>query len=152
MQELTPKQKRFVDAYTDQNSETFGNATQSCKKAGYADCKGARVNACRVLAKDYIQAAIKAKNAENEQKTEISRQWLTQSLIDYHQRCKAAGDRTNEARALHLIGQGIDYYGSRETVTTIEDTRLTEEQEEAILRKRLERQNRAKGIGDAIAG
>lgn len=152
MQELTPKQLRFCQAYANPKSETFANGSESYVAAGYKDCKSKRINASKLLTKPNIKAEIQRIKAESEQEMEISRHWLTQSLIDYHSRCKAAGDRTNEAKALHLIGQGIDYYGSRETVTTIEDTRLTEEQEEAILRKRLERQNKAKGIGNAIAG
>lgn len=34
---LTPQQEAFLSYYTDPKSETFGNATQSAKKAKYSD-------------------------------------------------------------------------------------------------------------------
>jgi len=69
MHGLRPKHERFVQEYL----KDF-NATKAYIRAGYS-AKSARQNAHRLLTKDYIQQAIKAKNAEiaDKNKDEVTR-------------------------------------------------------------------------------
>ncbi len=69
MRKLKPKHDRFVQEYL----KDF-NATKAYIRAGYS-ANGARQNAHRLITKDYIQQAIKAKNTEiaDKNKDEVTR-------------------------------------------------------------------------------
>ena len=63
IKKLTPKQKKFIDNYTDPTSETFSNATKSAIEAGYSE-KTAYSIANENLKKPDIVSAIEAKKAD----------------------------------------------------------------------------------------
>lgn len=68
MKELTPKEQKFLELYTDPSSNTFGNGTQSIIKAGYRvkNEKVAGIYAVRLLAKGRIKKYMEEKMSEFE--------------------------------------------------------------------------------------
>lgn len=57
---LPPRRAAFVAAYTDPESPTFGNGTQSAIAAGYAATPAARVESTRLLANDSVSNAVQS--------------------------------------------------------------------------------------------
>ena len=105
---LSIKQDRFVKFYC--KGDTMGNATQSYIKAGYKDSDSASYNACRLISTDKIQAAIQAHRATQEQKTDVTREYITAKLQDQYDKADTAKDRTNALRAIDLLGKTIGVY------------------------------------------
>lgn len=69
---LTAKQLAAVEFYCNLTSETYNNWCASYKKANYSTCKGWKVNAIRLLHKDYIQTAIFKEKAKRQVKIEYN--------------------------------------------------------------------------------
>ena len=71
---LTPRQCRFVSAYT-------GNATQAAIEAGYSP-RSARQHATRLLSKAAIQAALAARQGLDAQRLDLSRQDAIKGILE----------------------------------------------------------------------
>ena len=95
MQELTAKQECFVEYYCNPKSDTYNNAVRSYARANYSQCKGWKVNAMRLLHKDYIQQAIQAYRAKNKVKSEYDydrAMYELQELISFYRQQMESGN------------------------------------------------------------
>ena len=108
--ELTPKQQRFIEYYTDKDSVTFGNATRSYIKAGYKDGPSVMQAACRLLSNVKIKKAIEAYRAKNGRKKEVTKEYITSKLQSILDTAVEKGDLTNANTTLRLLGQSIAMY------------------------------------------
>lgn len=134
---LTPKQDRFIELYCNPKSETFGNATKSYVKAGYADNKGTGRSAARLINTAQISTAIKAYVAENKAKTEVTRDWCIDKLKQITE--KEGANDGDIIRAVDGIAKLNGFH--REDAPNLERLaevrQFTEEQRE-LLRKTLQ--------------
>ena len=71
---LTERQKRFADYYVE-----TGNASEAYRKAGYSDCRGAGVNAAKLLKNTKIQKYVETRleQAESERVASV------QEILEY---------------------------------------------------------------------
>ena len=92
MQGLTPKQAAFIEAYCNNQSETFGNASKSYVKAGYKPSAQDRQNACRLVTKSYMKQAITDYAAKNETRQAYTADIVRQRIDETWQMAKAKGD------------------------------------------------------------
>jgi len=84
MNNMTAKQERFVAEYL-----IDLNATQAAIRAGYAE-KGAAVEGSRLLANPKVAAAVAAAQAERAKRTEITQDYVLNTIRDTIERCKQA--------------------------------------------------------------
>jgi len=91
---MTPKQVRFVEEYL-----IDLNATQAALRAGYSE-KTAHKQGSQLLGKTSIAAAISAAQANRSERTEITQDYVLNSIFSTMERCKQAEavlDRRGEA-------------------------------------------------------
>jgi phage terminase small subunit len=81
---LTPKQARFVAEYL-----IDLNATQAAKRAGYSD-KTADQQGCRLLINVKVAAAIAEAQSDRSARTEITQDYVLDSIFTTMERCKQA--------------------------------------------------------------
>lgn len=81
---LTDKQRRFVEEYL-----VDLNATQAAIRAGYSE-NTARAIGAENLTKPDIEAALAAAMAERSKRTEVSSDYVLESIIQTMERCKQA--------------------------------------------------------------
>jgi phage terminase small subunit len=143
--DLTDKQRRFVDEYLKDS-----NATQAAIRAGY-EATNADVTGPRMLGNVGISLAIAERQTEVAAKCELSVQWVLDGLKENFNRAMQAepvldheGSPTGEYRyegavanrALELVGNHLGMWVKR----TEDVTKLTPEQREArvvdILKRR----------------
>ena len=84
LKKLTAKQDRFVSEYL-----IDLNATQAAIRAGYAE-KGAAVEGSRLLATPKVAAAVAAAQAARAKRTEITQDYVLNTIRDTIERCKQA--------------------------------------------------------------
>ncbi len=84
MTELTPKQERFVDEYL-----VDLNATQAAIRAGYSK-KTAEQQGYQLLQKTSVLAAIQEAKSKRSERTEITQDWVLQTLVETVERCRQA--------------------------------------------------------------
>jgi phage terminase small subunit len=82
MSQLNPKQLRFVDEYL-----IDLNGTQAAIRAGYSQ-KTANEQAARLLANVSLQAAIQEKMQERSKRTEITADYVLNTIVETIERCK----------------------------------------------------------------
>lgn len=140
--ELTDKQKTFVNLFSNPDSECFLNVLKSAENAGYSQ-KHKHHNtkmqaACKVLVSKTVLKALFTKaqdNAENALiKAEYSRQWLWGEILEFLADCKAAKDRANWARALELAGRLHSAWADKITVS-IEKAKELDDTEKQYAKK-----------------
>lgn len=73
---LTPRQRRFIDAYAIDR-----NAARAARTAGYSP-NSAKVTGCRLLTNANLQAALAAKEAELAEKFEIDREAVIGGIFE----------------------------------------------------------------------
>jgi len=81
---MTPKQQRFVEEYL-----VDLNATQAAVRAGYSE-KTARSQGQRLLTNVDIALAIEAGQAERSERTEVTQDYVLNSIVETIERCKQA--------------------------------------------------------------
>ena len=81
---MTPKQQRFVAEYLQDL-----NATQAAIRAGYSK-SGASVEGVRLLANAKVAAAVAAAVAERSERTEVTQDYVLNSIVETIERCKQA--------------------------------------------------------------
>lgn len=81
---LTDKQRRFVDEYL-----VDLNATAAARRAGYSE-KTASTQACRLLANVNVSADVQAAMKKREQRTQITQDYVLQTILDTIERCRQA--------------------------------------------------------------
>lgn len=84
MSRLNAKQQRFVDEYL-----IDLNATQAAIRAGYSE-KTANQQGPRLLVNAGIQQAIEAGKAKREERTQITADYVLNTIVDTVERCKQA--------------------------------------------------------------
>ena len=134
--EITPKQKKAVDLFRDQNNPgTFGHKTNSYEKAGYK-CKSRNTAAAAAVklfqsetVLKYVQQLeynekISAKKSQ--EITEITAEKARNDLLEYLNECKNKGDLTNWGAAIRLQLQITGQLNDK-VVFSIEDSRKLNE-------------------------
>lgn len=94
---MTPKQKAFVQEYL-----IDLNATQAAIRAGYSK-KTANEQGCRLLANVKISAAIAAAQGERSERTEITQDYVLNSIFSTMERCKQAEKVTDRSGSPVLV-------------------------------------------------
>jgi hypothetical protein len=100
---LSPRRRAFVDAYTNPDSPTFGNGTQSVIAAGYSDHPvGARVQAHHLLTSPNgvaspVRAAFEAQG--------VNDHWRANLLKRYAEDGDASWKRAPAVRAIELTAR-----------------------------------------------
>ena len=138
---MTPKQTQFVEAYCSKDTDTFGNATQSYRKA-YTTAtmtpRACKQAGARLLTNVVVKEAIQAYRATQEARQAITRDYITAKLQDQYDKADTAKDRTNALRAIDLLGKTIGIYiDSSQDLTQDKPQPLTEDQQ-ALLQAQAE--------------
>lgn len=81
---LTAKQAAFVDEYL-----VDLNATQAAIRAGYSE-RTAEAQGSRLLRNVKVAVAIKTRMADREERTEITQDYVVQTVVDTIERCRQA--------------------------------------------------------------
>ncbi len=84
MDKITPKQQRFVAEYL-----IDLNATQAAIRAGYSE-KTAQPQSARLLSNAMVKKAVAAAQAERQERTEITQDYVLTSIMETMERCKQA--------------------------------------------------------------
>jgi phage terminase small subunit len=111
---LTPKQEQFVEEYL-----IDVNATQTALRAGYSE-KTAHVIGSENLRKPAISAAIAEAQADRTERTNITQDYVLESIFSAMERCKKA-DSFNAAgvfKGAELLGKHLGMFqGENQGVT-----------------------------------
>ena len=110
---LSPKQRAFVDHYVVSN-----NATAAYKAAGYKfpTESAARVNACRLVATDYIRAEILEQRRGRIIDDVYDRAWLRQQMMERYEECIEKGDMVNARGFLDMMNKTEQQYVEKHEV------------------------------------
>jgi len=81
---LSAKQARFVDEYL-----VDLNATEAAKRAGYSE-RSAHVQGSRLLENASVSRAIRERQADRAERTEIDQDWVIDRLVRVTERCMQA--------------------------------------------------------------
>ena len=109
-QPLTPRQERFVGAYTS-NIALF-NATKSCRLAGYSE-KGCRDTGYENLRKPHIREAISQRFEAAFDSNELTIDKVLQDLEMIRRVAIRKGDLRAALRAIELQGKYLGMFSSR---------------------------------------
>ena len=115
---VTKKQQLFIEEYL-----IDLNATQAAIRAGYSKKTAYRTGADN-LKKPQVQAAIKKALAERSERTQISADYVLQSLKEVADTCRAIDEDTGKLRdasganrALELIGKHLKLFTNKTEIT-----------------------------------
>lgn len=113
---------KFLEAYADPKSPTYGQVTASYFQAGYKQTKSAPQSASRLLNSDKIQALLKEykpeKPAELLKKIEISKDYALACLQETWDTAKKQCDTTNMVACVRLMMQKNNLLSDRLVVST----------------------------------
>jgi len=101
---MTPKQQRFVAEYL-----IDLNATQAAIRAGYAK-SGASVEGVRLLANAKVAAAVAAAQVKRSERTEVTQDYVLNSIVAIMEERKGVGEHSNPQAALkaaELLGRHL---------------------------------------------
>ena len=99
---LTPKQKRFVDEYL-----IDLNATAAAGRAGYKDPNKGR----QLVTKSNIAALIEKRQADRMKRTEITQEYVLNSLKSVADRCMGERlDSSGANKSLELLGKHLKLF------------------------------------------
>lgn len=106
---LTHQQDRFVRAYGEPASKTYGNASASARLAGY---KNPSLSASQMLGKEFIKAAVNKIREQRMEKEELTIQYIKDEYIALYKSAKDKGDMMSAIKCLHdmtkMLGGFID--------------------------------------------
>ena len=110
---LSPKQRAFVEHYVVHN-----NASAAYKAAGYKypNDSACRVNACRLVATDYIRAEILEQRKGRIIDDVYDRAWLRQQMMERYQECVENGDAVNARGFLDMMNKTEQQYVEKHEV------------------------------------
>ena len=125
----SPVEELFCRAYADPQSETYGQASESAKKAGFS-AKGARTAAWRALKRPCVKARLKEIYAESD----FSADRVMSNLVADRLKALAKGDIGAAIRADELMGKKLGLFSDR-LIQTFEDAGRQHELDEAEKRQ-----------------
>jgi len=118
---LTDKQQRFVEYYANPESPTYGVATTSYVKAGYAKSHTNAQAASRLVNSVNVIKAMRKYQPESVEKAikkvEITKDYALGQLQETYETCKRKQDMTNQVACMRLILQATGLLTERITVT-----------------------------------
>ena len=103
---LTGKMTDFVKYYCDPGSESYNNATKSAIKAGYTP-KTANIASDQLLGNIRIKTAITEYKAKIDEKMDISRELLTDKMLDIVN--SGTASNSDKTRSASLIADMCGY-------------------------------------------
>lgn len=118
MANLTPKQKVFCEEYL-----IDLNATQAAIRAGYSE-KTAKQIATENLSKPVLQEYISELQEERSERTEITADYVLNTIKETVENAKLAEDRSNALRGCELLGRHLKLF----TDKIEHDVHMTHEQ------------------------
>lgn len=130
MTQLTNKQQAFVNEYIKD-----WNASAAYLRAGYANSGGYKINALKLLYKDYVQQAIEAKKAELQEKTAITIAYIQAEHERLARLAEQKGDLATATRNKELAGKTVGAYVERVRAEQGEKERQLTEKEQAEARR-----------------
>jgi hypothetical protein len=101
---LSAKEARFVAEYL-----VDGNGTRAAVAAGYGRA-GARVAACRQLAKDNVQEALQARQSADATRLSIERDDVLHGLLEAVDKARARPDPAAMIAGFREIGRMLGFY------------------------------------------
>jgi len=107
---LSAKESATIEYYTNPKSETYNVWTESYKRANYSICHGWKQNAMKVLHKNYMQAAIGLKQAENKDSMELTHDRLTEDFQRLAHKSEKKLKLRTAIAAKEQIAKHIGYY------------------------------------------
>ena len=128
----SPIEELFCRAYADPQSETYSQASESAKKAGFS-AKGARTAAWRALKRPCVKARLKEIYAESD----FSEDRVMSNFVSDRLRAIQKGDFATAVRCDELMGKRLGLFSDRLISVFEEPARRAEldasEQREAAL-------------------
>lgn len=128
--ELNPKQRLFIQYYTDKTAQTFGNSYLSYVKAGYSNKASSKVSACQLLSKPKIKQEIQ--DLLNKQviqlgkNQEVNAEYALKCLTETYSKALEVGDITNQVACIRLMMQKCGLLQER-IVVDLTDSRQLEQ-------------------------
>ncbi len=107
MNELTPRQRSFAEAYA-----ACGNATEAARKAGYS-LKTATSQGARLLTYANVSARITQLQADAATRAEIEIDDVIDMLLESYRDAKTAGQHGPAVRAVELLGKHLAMFKDR---------------------------------------
>jgi len=101
---LTPRQRRFVEEYL-----IDLNATRAAVRAGYSE-KTANEQGSRLLANVKVAGAVRVGRDRQQQRTEITADWVLLRLRDEAERTGEGASHSARVRALELLGRHLGLF------------------------------------------
>jgi len=111
---LTAKQQAFVEEYL-----IDLNATQAAIRAGYSE-RSAAVTASRMLTKANIAEAVVHAKDQRSERTQITQDWVLQTVFDTVEHCKAPGEDFDASAVLKgcdLAGKHLGMFTAKTVLT-----------------------------------
>ena len=85
------------------------NATQAAIRAGYSK-KTASVTACENLTKPNVQEYLQELQAARSERTEITADYVLNTIKETVEECRAENDRSNALRGCELLGRHLKLF------------------------------------------
>jgi len=125
----SPIEELFCRAYADPESETYSQATESAKKAGFS-ASGARTSAWRALQRPHVKARLR----ELYEATEFSAGRVMSNIAADRLRAIQKGDIATAVRCDELLGKKLGLFSDR-LIQTFEDPGRQHELDESERRE-----------------
>ena len=129
-QELTLKQRRFIENYTNPDSPTFGNQSKSGLAAGYTDERLGRKNAHIPKIRKKIEEILEKKGFGTDQ--------ILDRIVEVANVKDSAKDRTNVLQACRMLLELQDKFPSKKVENKIESVGNVDAKDVAELKGILE--------------
>ena len=101
---LTPRQRMFVQEYL-----VDLNATQACIRAGYSP-KTAGAMSVKLVSKGFISAAIQKQMDKRAKKTEVTAEYIINTIQETVERARADDDRPSIFKGTELLGKHLKLF------------------------------------------
>jgi hypothetical protein len=133
--QLSPKQTRFIEAYANPTSKSFGNASKSYTVAGYEATTSLSQCACRLLASAKIKQAIELYTPQIlVKRAEINREYAFNKWQELYDRCLVDHDNTNCVALMRMVWQQQGLLDNKLVINLDDSRRLEEGHREAARR------------------
>jgi len=116
---LTPQQLVFVELYCDPEAETWGNALQSCRRAGYSP-NGIRGASHKLMRNPAVRRAINQRVRERVAESIFSPDVIRANLLRLARKSEERGDFPTAARSWEGIARSIGLF-SYKLIASVEE-------------------------------